>query len=126
LAAAWRLGEPGFHHTIEVGAVGLWVLAVHPLPVQTDAKLVHVHGGLQTRYLRRLMMRWPDCPRSLLAEARNDVPERPLGALDVTGHVAPRPLAQVLVRSQLPCPFYSSHALRCWVHDLTLQTACGA
>jgi hypothetical protein len=96
LAAARRLGKPGFHHTIEVGAVGLWVLAVHPLPVQTDAKLMHVHGGLQTRYLRRLMMRWPDCPRSLLAEARNDVPERPLGALDVTSHVVPRPLAQVV------------------------------
>jgi DNA-binding CsgD family transcriptional regulator len=44
LAAAWRLGEPGFHHTIDVGAVGLWVLAVHPLPVQTDAKLVRRAG----------------------------------------------------------------------------------
>jgi hypothetical protein len=38
------------------------VLAVHPLPVEPDAKFVHFHGGLQARYLRRLMLRWADCP----------------------------------------------------------------
>jgi hypothetical protein len=46
LAAARRLGEPVFHHAINVSTVGLRVLAVHPLPVQADAKFVHVHGGL--------------------------------------------------------------------------------
>jgi hypothetical protein len=57
LAAAWRLGKPGFHHAIDVGAVGLWVLTPHPLPVQSDAKFVQVHGGFQARCLRCPLLR---------------------------------------------------------------------
>jgi hypothetical protein len=71
----WWLGEPSFHHAIDVAAVGLWMLAVHPLPVEPDAKLMHVHGSLQARYLSRLIRRWTSCTRSLLTEARNDVAE---------------------------------------------------
>jgi hypothetical protein len=33
------------------------VLTVHPLPVQPDAKLVHIHGGLEARYLGCLLRR---------------------------------------------------------------------
>lgn len=93
----WGFGEPGFHHSVDVGGVGSGMLAVHPLPVQSDAEFVHVHGGLEARCLRRLAPRWADCLRSSLTEARNDAPERPPGALDVTGHIAPCPLAQALV-----------------------------
>jgi hypothetical protein len=35
----------------------LRVLMVHPLPVQPDAKLVHIHGGLEARYLGCLLWR---------------------------------------------------------------------
>jgi len=57
LATAGWLGKPGFHHAIDVGPASVRVLTVHPLPVQPDAKLVHVHGGLEACYLRCLLRR---------------------------------------------------------------------
>lgn len=73
---------------IDVGSVGCWMFAVHPLPVQSDAKFMHFHGGLQARHLRCLLLRRADCFRSALTEARNDVPESPLGAPYISGHIA--------------------------------------
>jgi hypothetical protein len=70
----WRFAEPGLHHAIDVGSVGPWMFAMHPLPVQSDAKFMHFHGGLQARYLRCLLLRRADCSRSALTEARNDIP----------------------------------------------------
>ena len=44
--ASWRFGKPIFYHAVDVGSGGLRVLAMHLLPIQPDAKFVHIHGGL--------------------------------------------------------------------------------
>jgi hypothetical protein len=85
--ASWRLGEPGCYHAVDVGPASLWVLAMHPLPIELDAKFMHFQGGLQAFCLRYLLLPWVDRSRPTLTEARHDVPGCLVGAPDTSTHI---------------------------------------
>jgi hypothetical protein len=46
VAGVRRRDQPCPHHGVDLIAVSLGVLAVHPLPVQADAQRVHIEGSL--------------------------------------------------------------------------------